>query len=423
MGKLRQEDLVTIRNLKSKGQSNRAIARLLSVNEKTVRHHLERGEAAVDGRSLKASDADGYADVIEAYMTEQQALAPTRAVNVKLLYEHLVANCDCRASYRSVLRYVRRHYPAPRRRPSRRVETPPGAQAQVDWFELSGVDIGNGPQRLYAFVMTLSHSRACALIWRESMRQADWQAAHNAAFRRFDGLPAILRIDNLKTGVASGAGHTAVLNASYAAYARSLGLHIDPCPPRHPEAKGKVESRVAKLRADLALTGRCFGSLAELQAYTDRRLEASAQRRRCPATGRTVAASFAAEQRLLQALPVLPEAFDVAVSRPVYDDCTVAFEGRRYSVPFALAWQRVEVRGCASRVQIWHEGLLQAEHPRHTEALLVLDPAHYEGDATDRVLPPTPLGKLSRRLLELAEAPVQYRAADYYALLAEEAAK
>jgi hypothetical protein len=29
-------------------------------------------------------------------------------------------------------------------------ETPPGAQAQVDWGEFSDLDVGEGPQKLYA---------------------------------------------------------------------------------------------------------------------------------------------------------------------------------------------------------------------------------------------------------------------------------
>src|SRR5512146_3234153 len=423
MGKLSEEAIVTIHVLHEAGQSHCAIARTLGVNEKSVRYHLGRGEHPVDRRSQKASDADDHAAAIAAYVAEQAEREPDAAMNVKRLHEHLVANGACEASYRSVLHHVRRHHPGPRRRPSRRVETPPGAQAQLDWFEVRDVDVGEGPQPLYAFVMTLSHSRACAVIWCTSMRQADWQDAHNEAFRRWDGLPAVLRIDNLKTAVASGAGPTAELNASYAQYARAIGVHIDPCPARCPEAKGKVESRIGKLRADLDLTGRSFAGLAGLQGHTDARLDELAQVRRCPATGQTVAAAFAAEQPLLQPLPVLPEAFDVAVTRTVQKDCTVAFEGRRYSVPFALAWQEVEVRGCASRVQVWHGGALQAEHPRHTERLLVIDQAHYEGAATDPVIPPTPLGKLSRRLLALAQEPVQYRAIDYYQLLAEEAAR
>ena len=60
-----------------------------------------------------------------------------------------------------------------------------------------------------------------------------------------------------------------------------------------------------------------------------------------------------------------------------------------------------------------------AEHARHTQARLVIDPAHYDGPSTIRVVAPTPLGRLGRRLQELAAVPVERRPLDLYAALAE----
>src|SRR5581483_4597550 len=233
------------------------------------------------------------------------------------------------------------------------------------------------------------------------------------------GVPAVLRIDNLKTGVGWGAGPWGELNAAYRSYARGLGFHIDACLPRCPEDKGKVESKVGNLKRRLRLNGRCFGDLVELQTWTDAELTSWAERRICPATGATVAASWRAEQRLLRPLPpALPLAFDVAVTRPVQRDCTVSFEGRTYSVPFVLCRLRVEVRGCAEVVQIWHDGQVVAEHPRHSRQRLLLNPAHYEGPGDARVAPPVPLGKLGRKLQEIVLQPVEQRPVDLYAALA-----
>src|SRR5207244_1588603 len=117
---------------------------------------------------------------------------------------------------------VRADYPKPRLRPFRRVETPPGAQAQVDWGTFPAIDIGSGPQDLYAFVMVLSHSRKEAVVWSPCMDQLAWHHAHNLAFGRIGGVPAVLRIDNLKTGVEQGAGPWGQVNDAYRAYARPL---------------------------------------------------------------------------------------------------------------------------------------------------------------------------------------------------------
>jgi hypothetical protein len=230
---------------------------------------------------------------------------------------------------------------------------------------------------LYAFVVVLSHSRKEALAWCRRTDQLAWHHAHTEAFRPPGGVPAVLRIDNLKTGVAHGAGPWGQVNDAYRCYARALGIHVDACLPRCPEDKGKVESKVGHLKRRLRLGGGPFAGLANLQAGTDGQLDAWAARRVCPATGETVESSWRAEQRLLRPLPErLPLAFDVAVTRTVHKDRTVGFEGRCYSVPFVLCGLAVEGRGWAGVEQVAHGGRVAAEHPRHSRQRLLLDPAH-----------------------------------------------
>jgi hypothetical protein len=136
-------------------------------------------------------------------------------------------------------------------------------------------------------------------------------------------------------------------------------------------------------------------------------------------TGKSVAASWQDEQRRLRPLPILPEVFDVAVTRTVQRDCLVHFEGRQYSVPFVLCGLAVEVRGGVGMVQVLHDGRVVAEHPRHSQARLLLDPNHYEGPGDRRVSAPVPLGQLGRRLQEIVLQPVEQRPLDLYAALAE----
>ena len=61
-----------------------------------------------------------------------------------------------------------------------------------------------------------------------------------------------------------------------------------------------------------------------------------------------------------------------------------------------------------------------AVHQRHTPARLVIDPAHYDGTSTPRVMAPPPLGRMGAKIMgELATAPVAHRSIEYYAALAE----
>ena len=421
--KLSAEEIVTLRVLNNKGQSNTQIAHTLGVSEGAVRYHLRRHGQA-DGRQDKPRKAAPLAEVIDQWIFRHQPAVrdgqPLRPVNIRALYDWLSHEHAYAGSYKSVLRFVRDRYPRPRLRPFRRIETPAGAQAQVDWGEFHQVDVGDGPQTLYGFVLVLSHSRKEVLIWCRRMDQLAWHHAHTEAFRRLGGVPAVLRIDNLKTGVGHGAGPWGQVNDAYRSYANGLGFHIDACLPRCPEDKGKVESKVGNLKRGLRLQGRWFDGLPGLQSWTDQELARWARQRLCPATGDSVETSWQAEQTRLRPLPAsLPLAFEVALTRTVHKDCTVSFEGRSYSVPFVLCGLAVEVRGCAEVVQVLHQGRVMAEHPRHSRARLLLQPAHYEGPGDERVAPPVPLGKMGQRLQEIVLQPVEQRPVDLYAALAE----
>jgi hypothetical protein len=299
------------------------------------------------------------------------------------------------------------------------VETPPGAQAQVDWAQFPGLIVGGERCTLHAFHMTLSHSRRDVIVWMPCEDQLCWLSGHNGAFERLGGIPAVLRVDNTKTAVVRGAGVWGELNETYRRYATTVRFHIDACAPYSPEHKGKVERSVRTQRWSHDPEHRPWESIAELQAWTDVGLERTARSRRCPATGTSVWEAWVAERAHLAPLPKLPVPFDLVATRRVGRDALVAFEGRQYSVPFTYLGREVEVRGGAGRVQILANATIVAEHPRHTDSRLVIDPAHYDGPGTAAIAAPTPLGRLGRRLQELAAMPVERRPLDLYAALAE----
>lgn len=426
MRKLGKDDIVTIGVLAEKGESNSATARLLGVTEGAVRYQLRRARLGVeDGRKKEfLIERLGLEEAVSHWWDQQAACLPAgRSPNLRLLLEWLQTEHGYTGAYKSVYKYVRRRFAAALLRPFRRVETPPGAQTQTDWGEFHNVDIGDaeGPATLYAFVMILSHSRKAAVVWSRSMDQLAWHRCHNEAYRRLGGVAAVNRIDNLKTGISRGAGAWGDVNDRYRVYARTMGFYVDACTVRQPQQKGKTERRVGVLKS-LDIAGRPYAGLAGLQAWTDTKLDATAAKQICPATGKTVAESWAAETPLLRPLPAtLPEPFDVALSRPVHKDCTVRFEGREYVVPFTHVGQNVEIRGCSGTVQVFDPktGSLLVSYPRHTAERILIEPRCFEGQSTDRVAAPTPLGKMGRKLAEIAALPVERRPIDLYAALAE----
>jgi transposase len=408
---------MTIEVLRERGLSGRAIARQLGVHENTVRYRLARlSSGARDRRAEKVSSVAPFAEAIAYWMESEGA----RGMNGQALYTWLVAEHGFGGSYKAVQRFVRAQYPRPRIRARRRIETPPGAQAQADWAEFRGVGVGEGRRDLFAFHLVLSHSRYEAIAWSERTDELAWLSVHNAALRRLGGVPGVIRVDNTKTAIGWGAGPWGVVNERYAVYARTLRFHVDAARPRAPEDKGKVERRVLAHKAGFDPRRRTWRDLAELQAATDAAVERSARRRICPATGLTVWESHQAERALLTPLPaLLPEPFDRVAQRPVSRDALVSFEGRSYSVPFRFVDETVEVRGCAATVQVWAAGAIVAEHPRRTQQRLLIDPRHYEGTSTPRVWAPTPLGRMGQRMQEIWAMAPEQRPIDQYAAYAE----
>jgi transposase len=423
---LTREQIVTIEVLQQHGQSQSQTARILGVSEGAVRYHLRRARDGATDRRQKPSriEQQNLAGVVAHWWQAQvEILGQQRPPSVQLLHEFLRAEYGYGGSYKSVRKYVRARYGRPPIRPFRRIETPPGAQTQSDWGEFRRVDLGDpdGPTMVYAFVMVLSHSRKEAVVWSRSMDQLAWHHVHNEAYRRLGGVAAVNRIDNLKTGIAQGCGAWGVINEQYRVYAKMMGFHVDACEVRAPEQKGKTERRVGDCKG-LDVQGRRFDGLAGLQSWTDADRAARAMTRICPATGLSVAASWEAEKPFLRPLPdLLPEPFDLVRTAPVHKDCTVHFEGRSYVVPFTYSGREVEVRGCSGRVQILdpQTAAMLIAYPRHTPERIVIDPACYEGPGTAQVLPPKPLGRMAKKLQEIAALPVERRPVDLYAALAE----
>jgi len=164
---------VTIRVLQQQGEPASVTARRFGLSEGTVRYHRRRGRdgfavGGPDGRAkVHLIQQRGLVEAVDQWWSAQQAERPERPPSVTQLLGYLQSEFGYPGSYKSVRLYVRKRFPPPRRRPYRRIETPPGAQAQTDWAEQVLVDIGDpaGPTVLHALVMTLSHSRKQAVIW------------------------------------------------------------------------------------------------------------------------------------------------------------------------------------------------------------------------------------------------------------------
>ncbi len=255
----------------------------------------------------------------------------------------------------------------------------PGLEAQIDYGMLgSWTDPRTGrSQRIWAFVMVLSHSRHMFVRPVISMDQASWTASHVEAFAFFGGAPARLVPDNLKTGVDKPDLYDPKLNRAYAELAAHYGVLIDPARARKPKDKPRVERQMPYIR-DSWWKGREFASLAEMQASALHWCrEVAGQRKHRGLDGRTPAEVFdQAEAGTLTPLPASVFTMAEWTRAKIAPDVHVKCGKVLYSVPWKLIGQHVDIRATATMVQIFHNGELVKTHVRKDKGR-VTDVADY----------------------------------------------
>jgi hypothetical protein len=148
-------------------------------------------------RQVTWPDFDKHRD----YIVEMLRAGVTKAT----IHQRLRDEYDVSASVASLKRYVAANLAedAVRERVTvLRADPEPGLEAQIDYGLLgSWTDPRTGrSQRIWAFVMVLSHSRHMFVRPVISMDQASWTASHVEAFAFFGGCPARLVPDNQDRG-------------------------------------------------------------------------------------------------------------------------------------------------------------------------------------------------------------------------------
>lgn len=241
MGEVSKEDIIsTIKTLRARGASNSMIAGFVGLSPNTVGYHVKRIDSgAMDGRRRPRSKAITFSAAISQWCKSHEG----RKYNLSELHTFLVQEHGFDGSLRSVQRYCLKNNGKSRVRSYRRVETPPGVQAQIDWAEFRRIRIGGKLRTLYAFHVVLSHSRKEAIVWSFRKDMCAWIHCHLQGFKRLGGVPATVRVDNEKTLVSHGAGSWGKINPTYRLFAQRLQFHIDACTPGQPQRKGKVERR------------------------------------------------------------------------------------------------------------------------------------------------------------------------------------
>ncbi len=306
--------------------------------------------------------------------------------NARSIYQDLVGELQFSGSYDCVKRYVRK---LKRKQPKvfARMNHVLGEEAQVDFGEGAPTLKDGKYKKPFLFVITLSASRKMytEVVWRQDIET--FIRCHENAFRFFGGIPKLIRIDNLKSGVLVAHLYEPELNPQYLAFSVHYGFVIVPCRVRTPEHKGIVESGV-KYTQNNALKGKQFDSLEEQNSYLKHWNKTWASTRIHGTTKRQVQIMFEEERPHLQTLPEKEYEFFHIDNRKVHPlDSHIQVNGAYYPVPPQYMGQTVQVRYNSRIVKVYFRQEV-------IQSLTVTAPGTFHPDKS--CLPPSACGIKSR---------------------------
>ena len=358
---LKMADKQRIQALLELGWSYRRVQRETGVDRETVARYDPRREpkpAKVSAGSVSkparvstgpVSACEPYREIIEA------ALA--KGLTAQRIWQDLCEDYRFSHQYASVKRFVRtvkRHRPEV----AAVMEHPPGEEAQVDFFQgPPTLDPSSGRwRRPWVFRMTLS---CCRHSYEEPMWRQDkvsFIRAHENALLDFGGVPRIVRLDNLKAGVARACLYDPDISELYAAFAKHWGFIPLPSRPHHPQEQGVTERGGGYVK-DNALKGRRFDSLEELDTFLKRWNRTIAQVRIHGTTRKQVYTHFLeVEKPALKSLPAERFSLFEVGTRSVHLDGYVEVARAFYAVPDRLLGEEVRAYWDDRLIRIYHEG-------------------------------------------------------------------
>lgn len=257
-----------------------------------------------------------------------------------------------------------------------RIKHKPGDVMEVDWAgnPLLIWDSGTGESYpAYLFIAVLPYSGFAYVEACSDMKLENWLLCHVHAYAYFGGVTRLLIPDNLKTGVTKNTRYETVLNRSYQEMAEHYGTAVVPARVEHPKDKSHAEATVKLVYTTIMapLRNEKFFSLAEAQEAIGKKLgEMNLRPFQPPRYGCRRSVYLEEEREFMKPLPTVP--YELATWQPgvsVGNDYLISDGKNKYSVPFDLIGEKVDVRLTKATVEIFYHGDRVASHLRSEKIL------------------------------------------------------
>lgn len=386
------DDVVEILEAFDATRSYRAAARLAGCDHHTVKKYVQLRDAGrpAPTRARRAGLADAFLGKLEELVERTGGKIRADVCHEKLLD---LGYAGSERTTRRAVAGVKAAYRRGRLRVYRPWLPEPGLWLEFDWGE--GPAIDGARTSLFCAWLAWSRYRVVLPSWDRSL--GSLVALLDLTFRLLGGVPTYALTDNEKTITTSHVAGLPVRNPVIVEVGKHYGVAFATCVPADPESKGGVEATVRVAKADLLPRQTNlrpeYGCFAELEDACEAFM-ARVNHRVHRATSRVPSELLLRERQRLHPVPAGAFAAAAGEERRVTKDALVIFEGARYSVPAALANQRVLVRRHGDSVIITSagpeaDGLREvARHAAAEKGQWRIDDSHY---------PPAPSGPLARK--------------------------
>lgn len=264
-----------------------------------------------------------------------------------------------------------------------RIQHKPGDSMQVDWagttIPLHDKYTGDISD-VYLFVAVLPCSCKAYVEPCENMKSECWLTCHAHAYSYFGGVARLLIPDNLKAGIVKNTKHETIINRSYQEMAEYYGTAIVPCRVKRPQDKSLAEGSVRYVSTWIiaALRNRKFFSMQEIRDAVTEKLEELNEYPFKKREGNRNSAYLEEEMSFMKPLPLTPYEPAVWSTAKVQQDYLITDGKNKYSVPFDLIGEQVDIRLTRDTVEAYFHGSRVASHPRLkiTQREPVIQPEH-----------------------------------------------
>ena len=335
---------ITIKTLLSQGKSQREISRQLGIHRKTVRRMVERisAEDFPLRAELRGRQLDAQAEKLKDYL--KQGLSG-------VVIHRKLSESGIEVAYSTLTEYLRLL------RPTQEVYVPvhseAGEEAQVDFGYLGYFREGELKFKVWVFCMVLSYSRYAYYETVTEQSVGSFIQAHIHAFEYFGGVPASVKIDNLKAGVIEASFYEPVIQKQYADFLAHYQCQPITARIGRGQDKGKVESGIKYVKNNF-LKGFPSSSYEKLQKGLSQWNDQICNTRVHGTTRKVPTEEFVqVEKAVLQKLPAQRYTLFRIESRKVNSYGHIRVKGSYYSVPHIYIGKEVFVHYNAGGLKVF----------------------------------------------------------------------